>query len=302
MKHHAVGIIGAGAVGASIALSLIHTNVADVFLNDANEEKCLGEVLDLQDAAFVTGVHVSQATLPEMAASCDIIVITAGAKQLPDEPRTNLMTRNVHIFRSIFKGLGSLRPDTLILVVSNPCDALTFLAQDLSGLPRSQVLGSGTYLDSQRLRVAIAHDIGVSVKSVHAYVLGEHGDSQFAAYGAAKVGGCDLTTFSGMHADHLAIIADTVSHKAYDIIKRKGATSYGIGAIVAHVCDCMLHDKKEVMPLSVYLHEHECCMGWPAVIGRAGCEKVIPLPLTHSENEKLLKSAAKLRDLKLETV
>lgn len=293
----AVGIVGAGAVGASIALSLIHKNVADVYLHDANDDKCLGEVLDLQDAAFVSGVRVAQASLRDIAEHCDVVVITAGAKQLPDEPRTNLMARNVSIFRAIFKGLGQLRPDAVVLVVSNPCDALTLLAQDLSGLPRRQVLGSGTYLDSQRLRVAIAQDIGVSVKSVHAYVLGEHGDSQFAAFGAAKVGGCDLATFSGLHADHLAGVEDAVAHKAYDIIKRKGATSYGIGAVVAHVCDCVLHDKKEVMPLSVHIADHDVCLGWPAVIGRAGCEKLIPLPLTPAENTKLLASAARLRAL-----
>lgn len=293
---HCIGIVGAGAVGSAVALSILHHNLADVCMYDVDHEKCKGEVLDLQDAAFVSGVRVSACTdLQAMSATCDIVVVTAGAKQAPGEPRTNLISRNARILESVFSQLCPLRPETVVLVVSNPVDVLTLLAQRMLPLPRSQVIGSGTYLDSQRLRVAISQEIGVGVKSVHAYVLGEHGDSQFAAYGAAKVGGCDLSCFESMTPDKMAAIERSVSRKAYDIIERKGATCHGIGAVASAICDCILHDKKEAMPLSAYVPSLDACVGWPVVLGRRGVEQLLPMPLSSDEQDRLRQSAAALR-------
>lgn len=296
MKNHVVGIVGAGAVGSSVALSLVLKNVADVLICDVDRQRCQGEVMDLQDAAYVTGVHVAEASLEELGRASDVVVITAGAKQLPDEPRTGLLTRNAAVLSAIFSQLKP-RPDAVVLLVSNPVDALTMLAQSLCDLPREQVIGSGTCLDSQRLRVALARELDVSVKSVHAYVLGEHGDSQFAAYASARAGGCPLEAGGlGLDEAKLRALESEAKRKAYEIIRRKGATCYGIGAVVSQLCDCILYDKKEIVPLSTYVPELGACVGWPCVLGKGGIASRVPLALAPEEQAKLEASAGLLRE------
>ena len=294
-----VGIIGAGSVGSAIASSLIHKNIAhNIKLTDINQEMCEGVALDLQDEAFVTGTIVDAVPIKEMS-SCDIIIITAGAKQRPDEPRTNLMKRNAAILKSIFDALFPLKPTTIVLLVSNPVDILTALAQKWCSpyIPREQVIGSGTYLDTQRFRVALAKRFHIGVKSIHAYVVGEHGDSQVFAHSSSTIGGTHITNYAYVSEAEIASIEKEVRYKAYEIIKRAGATYHGIGACVAEIAESILLDKNEVLPISVYLPQHDTYMGWPTILGRRGVVHTIPLALSAEEQKKFDESAKVIKGI-----
>ena len=288
-----VGIVGAGSVGSAIASSLIHKNIAHTIkLTDINHDMCEGVAFDLQDEAFVTGTIVDAVPIKDMN-SCDIIIITAGAKQRPDEPRTNLIKRNAVILKSILDALFPLKSDTIVLVVSNPVDILTALAQKWCSpyVPREQVIGSGTYLDTQRFRVALAKRFHIGVKSIHAYVIGEHGDSQVFAHSSSTIGGAHVTNYAYVSEAEIASIEKEVRGKAYEIIKRAGATYHGIGACVATITESIILDKNEVLPISVYLPQYDTYIGWPAIVGRRGVVHTIPLTLSAEEQKKLDESA-----------
>eukprot|EP00735_Rhodelphis_limneticus_P011259 TRINITY_DN433_c0_g1::TRINITY_DN433_c0_g1_i1::g.2467::m.2467 TRINITY_DN433_c0_g1::TRINITY_DN433_c0_g1_i1::g.2467 ORF type:complete len:456 (+),score=172.71,sp/Q9P4B6/LDHA_RHIOR/43.39/8e-74,Ldh_1_N/PF00056.18/2.4e-30,Ldh_1_C/PF02866.13/3e+03,Ldh_1_C/PF02866.13/9.3e-26,cNMP_binding/PF00027.24/9.5e-05,CoA_binding/PF02629.14/0.069,NAD_binding_8/PF13450.1/0.11,3HCDH_N/PF02737.13/0.19 TRINITY_DN433_c0_g1_i1:77-1369(+) len=288
-----IGVIGAGAVGASAASSLIQKNIAGtVKLFDINTTLCEGEVLDLQDEAFITGTTVKLAPTLGDLRDCDIVVITAGAKQQPGEPRTALVKRNAKILKGILEGMFPLRPSTILLLVTNPVDILTSLAQVWCApyIPSTQVIGSGTYLDTQRLRVSLATTLGISVKSIHAYVLGEHGDSQFVSRSASRIGGCSLDQLSQLNDEDLKKLEEATKRKAYEIINRKGATSHGIGACVAAICESIVLDKREVLPVSAKKQDGGCCMGWPSILGKKGIIATMPLQLTPHETEALNKT------------
>ena len=288
-----VGIVGAGSVGSAIASSLIHKNIAHTIkLTDINHDMCEGVAFDLQDEAFVTGTIVDAIPIKDMN-SCDIIIITAGAKQRPDEPRTNLIKRNAVILKSILDALFPLKSDTIVLVVSNPVDILTALAQKWCSpyVPREQVIGSGTYLDTQRFRVALAKRFHIGVKSIHAYVIGEHGDSQVFAHSSSTIGGAHVTNYAYVSEAEIASIEKEVRYKAYEIIKRAGATYHGIGACVATITESIILDKNEVLPISVYLPQYDTYIGWPAIVGRRGVVHTIPLTLSAEEQKKLDESA-----------
>lgn len=183
-----VAIIGAGSVGAAVAYAVLLRHVcSEVVLNDVDEKVCKGQVADLEDGSFLTNSRVKYGTLKDCG-QCDLIVITAGAKQREGETRVQLIDRNHAILKSVINGMKPLKPSAILLLVSNPVDVLAYFAQKLSGLPPNQVFGSGTFLDTARLRRAIAHKVGVADTAVHAYVLGEHGDSQFCAWSSAHIG------------------------------------------------------------------------------------------------------------------
>jgi L-lactate dehydrogenase len=293
-KAKSVGIVGTGGVGSAIASSIIHRNlVNNIKLADANNQLCEGVVLDLQDEAFISGTTVENDSIENLK-DCDIIIITAGAKQQPEEPRTNLIKRNANILHSILQSLFPLNPNTVIIVVSNPVDILTNLAQTWCApyIPSNQVIGSGTYLDSQRLRVALAKRFHISVKSIHAYVVGEHGDSQVIARSAASIGGCLLNDIYKFNDEEFQKLENEVRHKAYEIIKRKGATFHGIGACVATIVESVILDKHEIIPVSAPHPEFHTYLGWPTIIGSKGIIDVIPLRLSSSEMKKVIESAS----------
>jgi L-lactate dehydrogenase len=277
-----IGIIGSGSVGSAIASSLIHKNIVKhIYMNDMNHEVCRGVVLDLEDEAFITGTHVHHTVGVGELRHCDVIIITAGAKQKPDEPRTNLIERNAYIMKNILLSLLPLKETSIIILVSNPVDVLTNIVQTWCEdiVDRNRIIGSGTYLDTQRLRVAISKELDVSVKSVHAYILGEHGDSQVFARSVSRIGGSPLTNFSELTPDKLETIEHEAKSKAYEIIKRKGATSHGIGECVASICESIILDKNEVMSVSSFHPQYKTCIGWPVSIGANGVSRVMPLDL-----------------------
>jgi L-lactate dehydrogenase len=281
-----------GGVGSASASSLIHHDICkNLYIYDKNESLAEGVVMDLEDEAFFEGTHVTFKPLKDFK-DCEVIVITAGAKQKPGEPRTELIKRNASILKSTIDGLGYLDPRTILLVVSNPVDVLTGLAQKWTEnmLPKSRVIGSGTYLDTQRLRVAMSKKLGASPRSIHAYVLGEHGDSQIVPRSIARVGGVAFDNL-GIGEEDFTTMVHTTKRKAYDIIERKGSTSHGIGECVASICSNIIHDERRIMCVSVYNPQFNSHIGWPAIVGRDGVEKILDLELQESEFNQLKESA-----------
>ncbi|KAJ4376008.1 hypothetical protein N0V83_001288 [Neocucurbitaria cava] len=268
-----IAILGAGDVGATIAYSLIMNPVAgEILIVDPKEEVRDAQVQDLSDATFHgnTSTRVRAGTHKE-AGQCDIVVITAGAKQKKGESRTDLIGRNKAILDSAISDMKPFRPDTILLLVANPVDVLTYFAQQFSSLPKHQVLGSGTFLDTARLRGILASKAGVAASSIDAYVLGEHGESQFVAWSLASIGGVPLDSAleKGVEIDKKKI-ADETRGKATAIMESKGATNYGIGGVAASICKSVLFDERIVRPVSAWQEELGVCLSLPAVVGRAG--------------------------------
>jgi len=296
-----IAILGAGDVGATIAYSLIMNPVAgEILMVDPKEEVRDAQVQDLSDATFHgnTSTRVRAGTHKE-AGQCDIVVITAGAKQKKGESRTDLIGRNKAILESAISDMKPFRPDTVLLVVANPVDVLTYFAQSFSGLPKNQVFGSGTFLDSARLRGMLASKAEVAASSINAYVLGEHGESQFVAWSMASIGGVPLEKAmpeSGKGIDKERIEEET-RNKASSIIQNKGATNYGIGGVAASICSSVLFDEKIVRPVSCWQDDLGVCLSVPVVLGRKGVVRVVEVELSKEERGKLEKSAKALKEV-----
>ncbi|TAN34034.1 L-lactate dehydrogenase [Patescibacteria group bacterium] len=289
-----IAVIGAGAVGSTVAYTDMVKNLAsEVLLIDLNEKKEKGEVMDIADGlSFVETGNVKGADFKD-AADADIIVVTAGLAQKPGETRLDLVKKNRAVIKSIFKSIGKIKPSAIVIMISNPVDVLTHVAQKVSGLPRAQVFGTGTALDTARLRHALAVRLKVNAHSVSGFVLGEHGDSEFAAWSTVTIGGAPVTNF--IKTKELDKIAEKVKNEAYEIINRKGATFYGIALTVADIIEAVLYDQNKILPLSVRLNGWNgvsgVCLGVPAVLGRKGIVKIWPLKLPSVEQKKFKKSA-----------
>ncbi|KAI8140264.1 lactate dehydrogenase B [Fennellomyces sp. T-0311] len=292
-----VAVIGSGSVGSTIALLTMMKNVAnEILMVDAIPGVARGQVLDLNDANIVNSCKVRYASLRD-AAQANLIVITAGAKQRPGESRQELIDRNYDIMKNIIGGMQPIRKDAVLMIVSNPVDTLTLIAQNLSGLPRHQVLGSGTFLDTSRLTVFLSDLLNVSASCIHAYVLGEHGDSQFIAWDSASVAGRPLLSIPEVRKLDKDQIRQEVSNKAMDIIRFKGSTYYGIGACAASLCESILTNAMSIQPLSVYSSEVDTVISLPAKLGANGIEEIVPVPLGAEERDQFLESAKTLKAL-----
>ncbi|KAJ9612648.1 hypothetical protein H2200_004245 [Cladophialophora chaetospira] len=296
-----IAILGVGSVGSAIALCLILNPVAsEILLVDPNTEQRDAQVKDLEDAAGTVGggaVRIRAGSHKE-AGQCDIVVMSAGAKQKQGESRTDLLGRNLAILESATNDMKPFREDIIMLLVANPVDVLTYFAQEFSGLPKEQVIGSGTFLDTARLRGILASKIGVDASSVDAYVLGEHGESQMVAWSCVSIGAIPLDQCvpDGTTIDRKAIATET-KNKATDIINAKGATAYGIGALTAAICKSILFDQRNVRPISHWVKELECCLSVPVVLGRKGVIRSLKMPLSQEEKHELDKSAESLKEM-----
>lgn len=245
-----------------------------------------------------SGVRIRAATHKE-AGQCSIVIITAGAKQRPGESRTDLLQRNLHILRSAIGDMKPFHEDTVLLLVANPVDVLTYFAHEISGLPRDQVIGSGTFLDSARLRGILARKVDLDSSSIHAYVVGEHGDSQLVAWSTITVGGVPLDDElrrRSITIDRKAVAEET-RDKAAKIIRAKGATAYGIGGVAAILCKSIIFDERKVRPVSHWNEEFRCCLSLPVVLGRKGIVRGLSIALSQEEKALLEKSADTLRGL-----
>lgn len=284
-------IVGTGNVGASIAYALINqrTPVKEIILTDLDTDDAVGEAMDLCDALAVAPSFLKiRAAGYEAARGADLCVITAGANQKPGESRTDLVQKNAAIIRDIVGQVMSNGFRGIFLVVSNPVDTLSLLTWQYSGLPPERVIGSGTVLDSARLRFKIAERLGVNPKSVHAYQIGEHGDSEFTLWSSANIGGERLTDL--IPANERNYFETYVCNEAYTIIEKKGATHYGIGACAVQIINCILGDERRVLPVSSYDDNTGTYHGFPTVIGRQGVLHRLDLNLTEAEGIALQKS------------
>ena len=299
-------VIGCGFVGSSTAFAMMHTGVfSELVLIDVNRDKAQGEAMDLSHGLpFARPMKIYAGDYSDLR-ECALIVITAGAAQKPDETRLDLVHKNVGIFRSIIPEIVKYNKEAVLLVVSNPVDILTYAAQKLSGLPSRQVLGSGTVLDTARLKYLVGEHLGVDSRSVHAFIIGEHGDSELAVWSGANVSGVDLDHFCELcghtrHRENMERIYTDVRDSAYEIIEKKGATYYGIAAAVARIAQCIVRDEHSVLPVSTNLHGlygvGDLCMSVPTVVGRRGAEKVLEIEMNDEERAEFRRSAATLEE------
>ncbi len=297
MSSHTIAIIGAGSVGSIIAHTLLLRRVVgDIILVDIDSNVCRAQVEDLSDGTFLANVRVRQGTL-EDARTAEITIITAGAKQRPGDTRLDLIDRNYKVLKSVLDGMKPLRQDSVLLLVANPVDVLTALAQKMSGLPREQVIGSGTLLDSVRLTRAIADKLKIADSSVHATIVGEHGDSQCVAWSATTVCGQPLARILPLSASELTTIADCTRDKAASIIAAKGFTSFGVAAATTTICESIIFDQRSVLPVSHWHEDLQCCLSMPAVLGRKGIVSTLPFKLQEDEQAALERSAKSVREV-----
>ncbi len=301
MQKPVIAIIGAGAVGSTAAYALMYTVSAKIVLVDINEHKCNGEVQDLEDAGSMSDGSTIEAGSLDDARQADIIVITAGIAQKPGQTRLELLKTNYEVVGSIIRSMQPIKKSTIIIVVTNPVDILTRYVQEISGLPKNQVFGSGTFLDTHRLRCLLADHVAINPSSIHAYVLGEHGDTQFVPWSTVLIGTAPLRSFS-IDEQTLADMAHKAQRKAYEIIACKGFTSFGIASSVATYCENIIGDTKRIIPLSCFIEELGVCLSMPAVLGLHGIEQILRPPFNAQEQEKLLASAQVLREQYAEVI
>jgi L-lactate dehydrogenase len=297
-----VAVVGAGAVGTAIAYAAqIRGACRELALFDLNAAKVRAEVLDLNHGMqFTPMARITGSDDLAVCAGADVVVITAGAKQDPGQTRLDLAAANVAMCRELVPALVALAPDALLLVVTNPVDVVTQAALECSGLPPHRVFGSGTVLDSSRLRFLIAEHTRVAVQNVHAYIAGEHGDSEVPLWSTATIGGVPVRDWTGngvraLDAEVMAGIHHQVVSSAYEIIAGKGATSLAIGLAVSRILEAVLHDEHRVLPVTSRLDGvHDLsgvCLSMPSVVGRAGIESVLATPLDDDELRSLTASA-----------
>lgn len=303
MNPRKAAVIGCGNVGASIAFSLMQQSLfREIVLLDASHAKAEGEAMDLgHGLPYAASMDIYAGSYQDVG-DCALIIITAGAGQKPGETRLELIGRNVAILTSIIGSIKKTSFSGILLIVSNPVDILTYEAQRLSGYPASRVIGSGTVLDTARLKYQLGRQLGVDSRSVHAMIVGEHGDSELAVFSGANVTGIDLTHFCALlgHGDiDLNRIYERVRDSAYAIIKRKGATYYGIAMAVARIAAAIVRDEHAVLPVSTVLGGEYGLSGLalsiPSIIGKDGVEAVLEIPLSERERSALSDSAAQLR-------
>lgn len=289
-------IVGTGNVGASIAFALMNqrTAVNEIILTDIIAKDAEGEALDLHDALAVAPSYlkIKNGTYRD-AKDCDVVVITAGAAQKPGETRTALLKKNVNILKGMIEQIMDSGFNGIFLVVSNPMDVLTYYAMKFSGLPAERVIGSGTVLDSARLRSRIADYLNVNPKSVHAYQIGEHGDTELTVWSLAEVGGQKITEL--LPQSILDDISKFIRDEAYDIIEKKGATYYGIATCIVQILNCILNDERRILAVSSYDHFSHTAFGFPTIVGREGIIRRLDLKLSEREGIELQKSINSLK-------
>jgi L-lactate dehydrogenase len=307
LESRRVAVVGAGVVGATFAYALMMRGQADeIVLIDVNRSKAEGEAMDLRHGLpFVRPVDVHVGDYADCAGA-DIVVITAGARSRPGETRLDLAERNVGIFRQIIPEVVRHNEDGILLVVANPVDVLTYVTLKLSGRPTGKVIGSGTVLDSARFRYLLAEHCGVDPRNVHAYIIGEHGDSAVPVWSLTNIAGTRLTDYcvvcqqdcDGMPKDE---IFHQVRDAAYEVIQRKGSTHFAIGLAVASIVESILRNQRSVLPVSSLMEGQygleNVCLSLPTIVGREGVVQVLELPLDDDEVRGLRQSAAVLKEV-----
>ena len=307
IKSRKAAVIGCGFVGSATAFTLMQSKLfSELVLLDVNREKADGEAMDISHGVpFAAPMKIYAGDYDDVADAA-IIIVTAGANQKPDETRLDLVHRNVEIYKSIIPEIASRNFGGILLIVSNPVDILTYVALRLSGLPENRVIGSGTVLDTARMKYALGEHLRVDSRSVHSYIVGEHGDSEIAVLSSTNISGIPLDTFCEMRGCdnpkmELDEIAESVKNSAYDIIAKKQATYYGIAMSVKRICEAIVRDEKPILPVSNFQNGvhglHDVVLSMPAVVGKNGIEYQVPAPLSTDELARLHESAKALREV-----
>ena len=304
-----LGIIGAGAVGSTIAFTAAQRGLArTIALQDIATQKVEAEVLDMQHGSqfYPSTTDLVGSDDVEVLRGSNVIVITAGARQKPGQSRIDLAGATINIMKSIIPNVLKVAPDALYVMVTNPVDVVTYASLKISGLPPTQMFGSGTVLDSSRLRFLLAEYTGVNVRNVHAYIAGEHGDSEIPLWTSATIGGVpllewkELPGYQPLTDEARASIHHEVVNAAYKIIEGKGATNYAIALAASDIIESLINDEHRILPVSTKLDDFhgisDVCMSVPAVLTRSGVNLRINTPLSIEEKVGLERSAATLKD------
>lgn len=308
IKPTKLAIVGAGAVGSTLAFAAAQRGIArEIVLEDIAKERVEAEVLDMQHgSSFYPTVSIAGSDDVEICRDADMVVITAGARQQPGQSRLDLAEATVNIMKSIIPSVVNVAPNAIYMLITNPVDVVTHVSLKLSGLPANQMFGSGTNLDSARLRYLIASHTGVNVKNVHAYIAGEHGDSEVPLWASATIGGvpmCDwkeLPGYAPLDAAKREEIHQEVKNAAYRIINGKGATNYAIAMSGVDIVEAILHDTNRVLPVSSLLEDFhgisDVCMSVPTLLNRSGVNSRLNTPVSDRELAALKRSADTLKE------
>jgi L-lactate dehydrogenase len=302
-----VAVIGCGFVGSSSAFALMQSGLfSEMVLIDADTKRAEGEAMDISHGiSFARPMQIYAGNYDDITDAA-IIVITAGANQKPDETRLDLIKKNAAIMKSIVGEIKKRDFGGILLIVSNPVDILTLIALKESGYPSNRVIGSGTVLDTGRFKYLLGEHLDVDSRSVHAFIIGEHGDSELAAWSNARIGGLKVNDFCELrghfnHEQSMKKIFEDVRNSAYEIIERKHATYYGIAMAVKRICEAIVRNEKSILPVSsLMIGEYglnDVVLSIPAVVGETGVQKVIPIELNDEELAKLKDSANILKDI-----
>lgn len=305
MNLRKAAVIGCGFVGAASAFSLMQSSLfSELVLLDADQDRAEGEALDISHGLpFSRPMKIYAGDYDDIA-DASVIIITAGANQKPEETRLDLVQKNVRIFKFIIPEITKRNFQGILLIVANPVDILTYAALKLSGYPKNRVIGSGTVLDTARLKYLLGEHLGVDSRSIHAFIIGEHGDSEMAAWSCANVSGIPLNTFCELrghyhHEQAMEEIAMKVKNSAYEIIEKKRATYYGIAMSVKRICEAIVRDEKSILPISSLIEDqygiHNVVLSMPAIVGKNGLETQLPIILNEEEQKRLQESAETLR-------
>lgn len=307
MNSRKAVMIGCGFVGSASVFSLMQSGLfSEIAMIDADYAKAEGEAMDIgHGIPFAQHMKIYAGDYDDVADAA-IVIVTAGANQKPNETRLDLIHKNVSIFKQIIPEISKQNFQGILLIVANPVDILTFVAQKLSGLPENRVIGSGTVLDTARLKYQLSEHLQVDSKSVHAFIIGEHGDSEMAVWSSANISGIPINDFCEMrgHYQHdLATkeIAEKVRNSAYEIISRKNATYYGVAMTVRRICEVIMRDEKSILPVSTIMHgEHgidNVALSMPCIIGKDGIETKVPISLNEEERHQLMQSSTVLKEM-----
>lgn len=301
-----ISIIGAGSIGATTAFALLQKGVArEIVINDINQEKALGEVLDLMHgSSLCRPCNVTLGTLEDTKDS-DVVIITAGLNQKPGETRLDLVDKNYSIFKDFIPKIAKASPNAILLVVSNPVDVLAYMTYKLSGFPKERVIGSGTVLDTARLRSLLGKYFEIDGRTVDGFVMGEHGDSEFVPWSSLRIGTIPVKSFSEQYSiewdkETEKVIAEDVKNCAYEVINRKGATAFAVAVALVRIVEAFLRDEKTILTVSTLLDDYcgvsDTYLSVPTVVGKNGVEKVLSVDFSDEEKEKFTSSARIMRE------
>ncbi len=307
VNHRKVAVVGCGFVGSASAFALMQSGLfSEMVLLDVVHEKAEGEAMDISHGTSLASPMKIYAGNYDDIADASVIVVTAGANQKPGETRLDLIHKNINILSGIMAEIKARECGGILLMVANPVDILTYYAIKASGMPAGRVFGSGTVLDTARLRYLLGSKLEVDSRSVHAYVIGEHGDSEIVSWSNANVSGVPLADFFALRGhgeddleETMKAIAEDVKNSAYEIIQRKRATYYGIAMSVRRICTAIVKDEKSVLPVSTMLNGaygiSDAALSVPAIVGRNGVEGLVPVSLSEEERTALVDSAKVLK-------